>query len=156
MTFFSSFYFVLPVRVFIPDRMRSRDDAASCSRRSPPLSSRRRPSRSPRRRTSRSPLPRRRCVPAVSHLSLIVFNLRTFNRVPLRLSFNSLTLESFFFFFLHWCCFRSVERGRLGYKQQARSGSQDRRRRSSREKDDKFKGSLSEGMKAEQDESDEA
>lgn len=96
--FFSSFYFVLPARVFVPDRMRSRDDAASCSRRSPPLSSRRRPSRSPRRRTSRSPLPRRRCVPAVSHLSLIVFNLRTFNRVPLRLSFNSLTLESFFFY----------------------------------------------------------
>lgn len=47
-----------------------------------------------------------------------------------------------------------MERARLGYKQQARSGSLERKRRS-REKDDKFKGSLSEGMKAEQDESDE-
>ncbi|MCJ8731821.1 hypothetical protein PDJAM_G00204000 [Pangasius djambal] len=91
-----------------PVRMRSRDDAASCSGPSPSLGSRGRPSRSPRRRTSRSPLPRR----------------------------------------------RSVERARLGHRQQARSGSQERKRRS-REKDDKFKGSLSEGMKAEQDESDE-
>lgn len=47
-----------------------------------------------------------------------------------------------------------MERARLGHRQQARLGSQERRRRS-REKDDKFKGSLSEGMKAEQDESDE-
>lgn len=42
----------------------------------------------------------------------------------------------------------------MGHRQQARSGSQERKRRS-RERDDKFKGSLSEGMKAEQDESDE-
>ncbi|KAF4089724.1 hypothetical protein AMELA_G00070070 [Ameiurus melas] len=49
---------------------------------------------------------------------------------------------------------RSLERGRLGRRQLARSGSLERRRRS-REKDDKFKGSLSEGMKAEQDESEE-
>ncbi|XP_027024803.1 serine/threonine-protein kinase PRP4 homolog [Tachysurus fulvidraco] len=49
---------------------------------------------------------------------------------------------------------RSVERGRMGYRYQARSGSQERKKRS-REKDDKFKGSLSEGMKADQDESDE-
>ncbi|KAM9500967.1 serine/threonine-protein kinase PRP4 homolog isoform 1-T1 [Clarias gariepinus] len=49
---------------------------------------------------------------------------------------------------------RSVERSRLGYRARTRLGSQERRRRS-REKDDKFKGSLSEGMKAEQDDSDE-
>ncbi|XP_060730017.1 serine/threonine-protein kinase PRP4 homolog [Tachysurus vachellii] len=91
-----------------PIRMRSRDEAASCSGPNPSLGSRGRPSRSPRRRTSRSPLPRR----------------------------------------------RSVERGRMGYRYQARSGSQERKKRS-REKDDKFKGSLSEGMKADQDESDE-
>ncbi|XP_072544305.1 uncharacterized protein prpf4ba [Salminus brasiliensis] len=49
---------------------------------------------------------------------------------------------------------RSLERNRLGHRQHSRSGSQERRRRS-REKEDKFKGSLSEGMRVEQDESDE-
>ncbi|KAL7879842.1 hypothetical protein SRHO_G00020960 [Serrasalmus rhombeus] len=48
---------------------------------------------------------------------------------------------------------RSMERDRLGHRQQPSSGSQERWRRS-REKEDKFKGSLSEGMRAEQDESD--
>ncbi|KAI4900340.1 hypothetical protein NFI96_028624 [Prochilodus magdalenae] len=48
---------------------------------------------------------------------------------------------------------RSVERDRLGHRQQPHSGSQERRKKS-REKEDKFKGSLSEGMRAEQDESD--
>uniref|UniRef100_A0A3B1J7T9 Serine/threonine-protein kinase PRP4 homolog n=1 Tax=Astyanax mexicanus TaxID=7994 RepID=A0A3B1J7T9_ASTMX len=48
---------------------------------------------------------------------------------------------------------RSVERDTLGLRQHAHSGSQERRRRS-REKEDKFKGSLSEGMRAEQDDSD--
>lgn len=49
---------------------------------------------------------------------------------------------------------RSLERDRLGRRQRWRSGSRDRRRRRSRDKEDKFKGSLSEGMKAEQEESD--
>ncbi|XP_066536803.1 serine/threonine-protein kinase PRP4 homolog isoform X2 [Hoplias malabaricus] len=49
---------------------------------------------------------------------------------------------------------RSLERDRVGHRQQPRSRSQERRRRD-REKEDKFKGSLSEGMRAEQDESDE-
>ncbi|KAJ8272717.1 hypothetical protein GJAV_G00092580 [Gymnothorax javanicus] len=49
---------------------------------------------------------------------------------------------------------RSPERDRLGRRQRWRSGSRDRRRRRSRDKEDKFKGSLSEGMKADQEESD--
>ncbi|KAI5104006.1 serine/threonine-protein kinase PRP4-like [Silurus meridionalis] len=93
---------------FSPVRVRSRDDAASCSGPNSSLGPRRRQSRSPKRRTSRSPFNRR----------------------------------------------RSVERARLGHRYMGRSGSQERKRKS-REKDDKFKGSLSEGMKAEQDESDE-
>lgn len=39
-------------------------------------------------------------------------------------------------------------------RQQLHTGSQERRRRRSREREDMFKGSLSEGMKAEQDDSD--
>lgn len=53
-------------------------------------------------------------------------------------------------FCFHWCCVRSM----LSHRQQGRLGSQERKKRS-REKDDRFKGSLSEGMRAEQDESDE-
>ncbi|KAI1902094.1 hypothetical protein AGOR_G00041170 [Albula goreensis] len=49
---------------------------------------------------------------------------------------------------------RSPERDRLGRRQRWRSGSRERRRRRSRDKEDKFKGSLSEGMKADQEESD--
>ncbi|XP_061109494.1 serine/threonine-protein kinase PRP4 homolog isoform X2 [Conger conger] len=49
---------------------------------------------------------------------------------------------------------RSLERDRLGRRMRWRSGSRDRRRRRSRDKEDKFKGSLSEGMKADQEESD--
>ncbi|XP_030630089.1 serine/threonine-protein kinase PRP4 homolog [Chanos chanos] len=50
---------------------------------------------------------------------------------------------------------RSAERDRLSRRQQRRPGSQERRRRRSRDKEDKFKGSLSEGMRADQEESDE-
>uniref|UniRef100_A0A8C9W673 Serine/threonine-protein kinase PRP4 homolog n=1 Tax=Scleropages formosus TaxID=113540 RepID=A0A8C9W673_SCLFO len=49
---------------------------------------------------------------------------------------------------------RSLERDRLSRRQRWRSGSRERRRRRSRDKEDKFKGSLSEGMKVDQEESD--
>ncbi|KAG5841812.1 hypothetical protein ANANG_G00170920 [Anguilla anguilla] len=49
---------------------------------------------------------------------------------------------------------RSLDRDRMGRRQRWRSGSRERRRRRSRDKEDKFKGSLSEGMKADQEESD--
>ncbi|KPP75650.1 serine/threonine-protein kinase PRP4-like [Scleropages formosus] len=48
----------------------------------------------------------------------------------------------------------SLERDRLSRRQRWRSGSRERRRRRSRDKEDKFKGSLSEGMKVDQEESD--
>lgn len=49
----------------------------------------------------------------------------------------------------------SRERDRMERRQPVRSRSQERRRRRSREREDMFKGSLSEGMKAEQEDSDE-
>lgn len=55
---------------------------------------------------------------------------------------------------LHLLLCRSREWDRTDRRQQFRSGSQERRRRRSREREDMFKGSLSEGMKAEQDDSD--
>lgn len=131
--------------------MRSRDDMGSGPR----------PTRSPRRRTSRSPLPRRRSVPVVLpfNYSVIMFSVGNFNEeFPCGCYLTVLTLELNFFVWLfnyyYYYFFRSVERSRLGYRARTRLGSQERRRRS-REKDDKFKGSLSEGMKAEQDDSDE-
>lgn len=49
---------------------------------------------------------------------------------------------------------RSVERDRLARRLHRRSGSHERQGRRSRDREDKFKGSLSEGMKADQDDSD--
>uniref|UniRef100_A0A673IVG9 Serine/threonine-protein kinase PRP4 homolog n=1 Tax=Sinocyclocheilus rhinocerous TaxID=307959 RepID=A0A673IVG9_9TELE len=49
---------------------------------------------------------------------------------------------------------RSREHGRMERRLQVRSGSQERRKRRSREREDMFKGSLSEGMKPEQEDSD--
>nr|XP_055057796.1 serine/threonine-protein kinase PRP4 homolog [Misgurnus anguillicaudatus]XP_055057797.1 serine/threonine-protein kinase PRP4 homolog [Misgurnus anguillicaudatus]XP_055057798.1 serine/threonine-protein kinase PRP4 homolog [Misgurnus anguillicaudatus]XP_055057799.1 serine/threonine-protein kinase PRP4 homolog [Misgurnus anguillicaudatus]XP_055057800.1 serine/threonine-protein kinase PRP4 homolog [Misgurnus anguillicaudatus] len=49
---------------------------------------------------------------------------------------------------------RSREWDRADHRQQLRSGSQERRRRRNKEREDMFKGSLSEGMKAEQEDSD--
>uniref|UniRef100_A0A673KSQ3 Serine/threonine-protein kinase PRP4 homolog n=1 Tax=Sinocyclocheilus rhinocerous TaxID=307959 RepID=A0A673KSQ3_9TELE len=49
---------------------------------------------------------------------------------------------------------RSRERDRTERRQQVHSGSQERRKRRSREREDMFKGSLSEGMKLEQEDSD--
>lgn len=50
---------------------------------------------------------------------------------------------------------RSRERDRTERRQQVRLGSQERWKRRSREREDMFKGSLSEGMKPEQEDSDE-
>ncbi|MBN3325525.1 PRP4B kinase, partial [Atractosteus spatula] len=83
----------------------------------------------PRRRMSRSPLRRRSRSPLRRSRSP-----RRRSRSPLRR--------------------RSLDRDRLGrYRPRWRSGSRDRRRRRSRDKEDKFKGSLSEGMKADQESS---
>uniref|UniRef100_A0A672PA28 Serine/threonine-protein kinase PRP4 homolog n=1 Tax=Sinocyclocheilus grahami TaxID=75366 RepID=A0A672PA28_SINGR len=49
---------------------------------------------------------------------------------------------------------RSREHGRMERRLQVRSGSQERRKRRSREREDMFKGSLSEGMKPEKEDSD--
>uniref|UniRef100_A0A8C1QDR3 Serine/threonine-protein kinase PRP4 homolog n=1 Tax=Cyprinus carpio TaxID=7962 RepID=A0A8C1QDR3_CYPCA len=49
---------------------------------------------------------------------------------------------------------RSREHDRMERRQQVRSASQERRKRRSREREDMFKGSLSEGMKPEQEDSD--
>ncbi|MBN3296026.1 PRP4B kinase, partial [Amia calva] len=85
----------------------------------------------PRRRMSRSPLRRRSRSPLRRSRSP-----RRRSRSPLRR--------------------RSMDRDRMGrLRQRWRSGSRDRRRRRSRDKEDKFKGSLSEGMKVDQESSSE-
>uniref|UniRef100_A0A673IVL5 Serine/threonine-protein kinase PRP4 homolog n=1 Tax=Sinocyclocheilus rhinocerous TaxID=307959 RepID=A0A673IVL5_9TELE len=110
---------------FSNDRMRSRDATEGHREESPSLNS--------RRRLNHSPVRRRSCSPR-----------RRTSRSPLTHSRIKTALI---------LC-RSREHGRMERRLQVRSGSQERRKRRSREREDMFKGSLSEGMKPEQEDSD--
>ncbi|XP_067309609.1 serine/threonine-protein kinase PRP4 homolog [Pseudorasbora parva] len=131
----------------------SRQDRSSCYNRSPPRRGRSRSVERRRREEERQRLPndrmrsrdegggRREESPCLS-------SRRRLNHSPLRRRSRSPRRRS------SRSPFRHRERDRMERRQQVRLGSQERRRRRSREREDMFKGSLSEGMKAEQEDSD--
>uniref|UniRef100_A0A8C1URN5 Serine/threonine-protein kinase PRP4 homolog n=2 Tax=Cyprinus carpio TaxID=7962 RepID=A0A8C1URN5_CYPCA len=114
----------------------SRQDRSSCHNRSPPRRGRSRSVERRRREEERHRLSNDRFYLWASHLHLNAYLLiiTSLSRIIL--------------------C-RSRERDRTERRQQVHSGSQERRKRRSREREDMFKGSLSEGMKPEQDSDDE-
>ncbi|KAK7159352.1 hypothetical protein R3I94_005625 [Phoxinus phoxinus] len=131
----------------------SRQDRSSCQNRSPPRRGRSRSVERRRREEERQRLPNDRMrsrdeVGGHREESPCLSSRRRLNHSPLRRRSRSPRRRS------SRSPFRYRERDRMERRWQGRSGSQERRRRRSREREDMFKGSLSEGMRAEQEDSD--
>ncbi|XP_043112719.1 serine/threonine-protein kinase PRP4 homolog [Puntigrus tetrazona] len=134
----------------------SRQDRASCHNRSPPRRGRsrsveRRRREEERQRLSNDRMRSRDVAGGRSEDSPSLNSRRRSNHSPVRRRSRSPRRRAG----RSPLRYRSRERERTGRRQQVHSGSQDRRKRRSREREDMFKGSLSEGMKPEQEDSDE-
>ncbi|KAL1280495.1 hypothetical protein QQF64_015095 [Cirrhinus molitorella] len=134
----------------------SRQDRSSCHNRSPPRRGRsrsveRRRREEERQRLSNDRMRSRDVAGGRSGESPSLNSRRRLNRSPVRRRSRSPRRRTSRSPLRH----RSRERDRMDRRQQVCSGSQERRKRRSREREDMFKGSLSEGMKPEKEDSDE-
>nr|AAH46005.1 Zgc:56223 [Danio rerio] len=132
----------------------SRQDRSTCHNRSPPGRGRsrsveRRRREEERQRLSSDRMRSRDMAGAHREDSPSMSSRRRLNHSPLRRRSRSPRRRS------SRSPLRHRERDRMDRRQPVRSRSQERRRRRSKEREDMFKGSLSEGMKAEQEDSDE-
>ncbi|XP_056333679.1 serine/threonine-protein kinase PRP4 homolog isoform X2 [Danio aesculapii] len=132
----------------------SRQDRSMCHNRSPPRRGRsrsveRRRREEERQRLSSDRMRSRDMAGAHREDSPSMSSRRRLNHSPLRRRSRSPRRRS------SRSPLRHRERDRMERRQPMRSRSQERRRRRSKEREDMFKGSLSEGMKAEQEDSDE-
>ncbi|KAF4117376.1 serine/threonine-protein kinase PRP4 homolog [Onychostoma macrolepis] len=133
----------------------SRQDRSSCHNRSPPRRGRsrsveRRRREEDRQRLSNDRVRSRDVAGGRSEESPSLNSRRRLNHSPVRRRSRSPRRRTGRSPLRH----RSRERDRTERRQQLRWGSQERRKRRSREREDMFKGSLSEGMKPEQEDSD--
>ncbi|XP_052474412.1 serine/threonine-protein kinase PRP4 homolog isoform X1 [Carassius gibelio] len=126
----------------------SRRDGASCHNRSPP---RKDPSRS-RQRFSNDRMRSRDAAGSHREQSPSLNSRRRLNHSPVRRRSRSPRRRTSRSPLTH----RSRMHDRMERRQKVRSTSRERRKRRSREREDMFKGSLSEGMKPEQEDSDDA
>ncbi|XP_073704728.1 serine/threonine-protein kinase PRP4 homolog [Garra rufa] len=134
----------------------SRQDRSSCHNRSPPRRGRsrsveRRRREGERQRLSNDRMRSRDAAGGRSEESPSLNSRRRLNHSPVRRRSRSPRRRTS----RSPLRYRSRERDRMERRQQMRSGSQERRKRRSREREDMFKGSLSEGMKLEKEDSDE-
>uniref|UniRef100_A0A8C1QZF0 Serine/threonine-protein kinase PRP4 homolog n=2 Tax=Cyprinus carpio TaxID=7962 RepID=A0A8C1QZF0_CYPCA len=132
----------------------SRQDRSSCHNRSPPRRGRsrsveRRRREEERHRLSNDRMRSRDVAGGRSEESPSLNSRRRLNHSPVRRRSRSPRRRT------SRSPLRYRERDRTERRQQVHSGSQERRKRRSREREDMFKGSLSEGMKPEQDSDDE-
>uniref|UniRef100_A0A8C1JK93 Serine/threonine-protein kinase PRP4 homolog n=1 Tax=Cyprinus carpio TaxID=7962 RepID=A0A8C1JK93_CYPCA len=128
----------------------SRQDRSSCHNRSPP---RKGPSRS-RQRFSDDRMRSRDAAGGHRDESPSLNSRRRLNHSPVRRRSRSPRRRTNSRIKTPLLLCRSREHDRMERRQQVRSASQERRKRRSREREDMFKGSLSEGMKPEQEDSD--